>query len=119
MAYRKLSSEQFRKLREEEYNLQFGDWDKDSFYAVRSLFLYLVTGEPDFEVFYRRFDATAFDHGHKPIAWGPGFWPDLMDDVFWSDEPLDIKVKQIKDLYAKCIKAEKAFKRKNGKKKKV
>jgi hypothetical protein len=112
MAYRKISYDLYKDHSEASFEFKFGDWDKDSFYAFRSLFFSLVTGEPDFDKFYDRFCTPGTDKGLKPVAWTTRFVPDLMDYVFWSSKPLDEKVEEIKALYNECKKAENGFKRK-------
>ena len=98
---------------EDKTSKEFQDWDVATFYTYRSLFFNLITGEEDFDKFYDSFKAPADIRSDKPLAWGPRFWPDLMDDAIWSKTlTVEKKVEEIKALYEKCKKARRAFLRK-------
>jgi hypothetical protein len=75
----------------------------------------LVTGEQDFDEFYDRFASPYPANGDRPVAWTTRFIPDMMDDVFWSQDPLETKVKEFKKLYDQCKAIEKAFNREKKK----
>lgn len=84
-----------------------GEMDHIIFYELRNVFFSIITGEPDFDKFYGRFDAPAIRTG-KPVAWGPRFLPDLISDDIWAYErSLSERVRNIKKLYKKCISLEK------------
>jgi hypothetical protein len=110
MAYHNHTIKLINSLTDEVWIATHGEWDNASFYTFRNLFFNLITGEKDFEAFYDRFDSPGMPKG-QPIAWGPRFWPDMINDVFWRNEDLKVKVKEIQKLYQKCVVAEKNFKK--------
>lgn len=89
----------------------WGTQDHIIFYELRNAFFSLITGEPNFDKFYQRFDAPAIRTG-KPVAWGPRFFPDMINDEIWNFDKrsLDARLKTIKKLYKKCIELEKNYK---------
>ncbi len=109
--YWDFSKKRYNKLGEKKYNSIYGSWDVQTFYNLRNLFFNLISGEPSFDKFYDRFDSPGNASGHKPIAWGSRFLPDLIDEEIWDTETkVEDKVKRIEKLYKKCIKLEKEFK---------
>jgi hypothetical protein len=112
-SYLEFSHKRYDKLRDHTYNSIYGDWDSKTFYYLRRLFFNLVTGEQDFDKFYDRFGTPSSADKSKPIAWGPRFLPDMISDVIWErGRKLESKVKEISNLYKKCLKIEKDFKKK-------
>jgi hypothetical protein len=90
----------------------WGQTDVIIFYELRNAFFSLITGEPNFNKFYERFDAPGVRTG-KPVAWGPRFLPDMMNDEIWNFDKrsLNDRVKTIKKLYKECLKLEKNHKK--------
>lgn len=109
--YWNFDTKRYNKLNENKYYVIYGKWSQDSYVLLRNLFFYLITKENDFDAFYDRFHAPALSDGSKPIAWGPRFLPDMINDLIWQDIPTRQKVKDILDLYKKCVKLEKAHKK--------
>lgn len=131
------TDKRWRKLGDTKYESIYGKWDSESFYDLRNLLFNLITGEPDFDKFYSRFDAPAGARGDKPTAWGrrlqeknmpwskkfakffkngknehiTRFLPDQICDAIWdTDISLTKKVKEIKLLYKMCQILEEDFK---------
>ena len=118
-AYRKLTDTQFRKLSENEFEAQFGEFDRVGFYGLRNAFFSFATmfEESDFDDFYDRFSSPAgLDRKTKPIAWVSRFIPDLMEELVWSERPIGDRIKEYRALYIKCRKLEKDFNKKLTKK---
>lgn len=112
--YWDFSIKRYNKLGEKTYNSIYHSWDIQTYTNLRNVFFNLITGEDCFETFYHRFDAPGTAKGLKPIAWGPKFLPDMINDEIWDTKAkLEDKVKRIKELYNKCVKLEKEFKPKN------
>lgn len=109
-SYNDFSLSRYNKLGHRKFSKIYGKWDVETFYGIRNTFFTLVTGEPDFDKFYSRFDCPAVNKGN-PIAWGPRFLPDLMNDEFFSSEDISKRAKEVRRLYNKCKKLEKSFKR--------
>jgi hypothetical protein len=101
-----------KEISYKKFELEHSDWDSDTFYAIRELFFHLATGDQNFQGFYNSFDAPGHTQGRRPIAWGPRFLPDLMDDQFWSDAPIKERMAEVERLYKQCIKVRKAFEKK-------
>lgn len=101
----------YDKLGDRKYESIYGKWDRNTWTNLRNLMFKLVTGEDSFDSFYDRFSAPATDRGTHPVAWGPRFWPDMINDLIW-DTTIEVeeKIKGIKELYDKSIALEKAFK---------
>jgi hypothetical protein len=111
--YRNFSDKRYNKLKEHTYQAIYGKWDTKTWYDLTDLFFNLVTGEPDFQVFYSRFESPGMNSGTKPIAWDPRFLPDMINENIWDTSlELEDKVKKVEKLYQKCVKLEKEFKRK-------
>lgn len=112
--YYDFSSKRYKKLGEKKYDSIYKSWDVQTWYNLRNLIFNLITDEPSFDKFYDRFDAPGSTKGLKPIAWGPRFLPDLINDEIWDTETkVEDKVKRIEKLYKKCVKLEKEFKPKS------
>jgi hypothetical protein len=110
LAYMDLCAKRYQKLGEKKYIFIYHSWDVQTWYNLRNLFFNLITDEPSFDKFYDRFDAPGSTKGLQPIAWGPRFLPDLINDEIWDTKTkVEEKVKRIKKLYRQCIKLEKDF----------
>lgn len=97
-------------LSEREFYEKHSDWDTLTLVNLIDLIFHNITGENDFHDFYERFDAPFLAKGDKPIAWGPRFLPDLIQDQIISGNDIKIRAKKIRKLYDKCIKLERKFK---------
>lgn len=95
-----------------ERHEMWGTTDSKIFYELRNVYFSILTGEPDFDKFYDRFDSPCSDNG-KPIAWGPRFWPDMISDEILdcNKKTLQARIKEIQRLYKKCLKLEKNYKK--------
>lgn len=102
-------AKQYWNISKKHPNLEnlWGEADHIIFHELRNAFFSIITGEPNFNKFYERFDAPAVRTG-KPVAWGPRFYPDMINDEIWADErDIGDRIKTIRKLYRKCINLEK------------
>ena len=117
--YRLTDDKLYETFRETYYDTHFAEWANSNYHLYVGLLFKLITGEDDFDSFYERFGSPGLDKGLKPVAWGPRFLPDEINDLLISTK-IDTKekVRSVKELYKKCVKLERDFKRKSKNKSK-
>lgn len=109
-ACRNITDKLYKELRDTYFQEKYGQDDSDSFVSLRNALFGAITGEPDFDDFYDRFDAPAMAKGLQPVAWGPRFIPDMIGDVLLdADMPVKTKIKEVQKMHKKCIDLEKKF----------
>lgn len=118
--YTKMDDELWETYKEPVYEKRYRKWNDIHWENLRQIAFELITGEPDFEKFYNRFDSSAFDSkNRKPVAWdtklsSSSYIPDYISDtIFNKDLAVNKRVKEIKTQYNRCVKLEKEFKKKN------
>jgi hypothetical protein len=100
----------YRTFNQEYYDLHFSGWSSTQYYTLRNSFLHLVTGEPNYDEFYNKFDSPGGSDGTKPVAWDESFIPDRIGDAIMSNRTLEERINEVSALYRKCIKIERKYK---------